>query len=272
MKRIVLGLFISLFAVISWCPVVQAYSSPTVYLDGSQLYFDVPAQIINGRAVVPMRAIFEALDADVSWNGASQTVRSTKGSITMTMKIGSNVYSLNGVDKITDVPAQIINGRTMVPLRVVAESLQCKVEYKGNINSVMIESGPGNSSVPSITEGINHNNSLPTDDFEFVNTNMTCEINMSASVDERYHYFGNVTVKNTGNTKWNEDYSYEYLSEDSTGLGWEINEKVVCPGEIYTTDEYGSWQANKGLLYLVIYNRGSQFGEQLQIPVTYKYI
>ncbi len=51
---------------------VSAAAAPTVFLDGRQLSFDVPPAIENGRTLVPLRAIFEALGADVDWNGQTQ--------------------------------------------------------------------------------------------------------------------------------------------------------------------------------------------------------
>lgn len=128
--------------VMSCCPIVEAYSNPTVYLNGNQLYFDVPAQIINGRAMVPMRTIFEALGASVYWDNGNKKVIATKNSINLQMQIGSNVYYLNDVAKVCNPEIRMIAGRTMVPLRIVAESLQCKVDYDVNTNCVMLDSGP----------------------------------------------------------------------------------------------------------------------------------
>ncbi|MGE5458906.1 MAG: stalk domain-containing protein [Methanobacterium sp.] len=140
MKRIFIAVLITMMMTLSWSPLVGAYSSPTVYLNGSQLYFDVPAQIINGRALVPMRTIFEALGASVEWESKTKTVVASKGSITMQMTIGLSSYYENGTAKALDVPAQLINGRTMVPLRLVAECLQCDVEYDPNTRTVNISS------------------------------------------------------------------------------------------------------------------------------------
>ncbi|MGE5458902.1 MAG: WG repeat-containing protein [Methanobacterium sp.] len=152
MKRIMISLLITMMAVICWCPDAEAYGSPTVYLDGRQLYFDVPPQIIKGRVVVPMRTIFEELGAAVSWNASSKTIDASKGSITLQMTIGSSYYYENGISKTLDVPAQLINGRTMVPLRLVSECMKCKVEYNKDNNVVTIES---NSS--STTSGTTNN-------------------------------------------------------------------------------------------------------------------
>lgn len=104
-----------------------------VYIDGELLHTDVNARIINGRTLVPMRAIFERLGASVSWDGTAQTVTGAKDDISITLPIGKATAVKNGTALVLDVPAQIISGRTMVPVRFVAESLGCKVEYDGRV-------------------------------------------------------------------------------------------------------------------------------------------
>lgn len=65
----------------------------SITLDGRNLSFDVPPQIINERTMVPLRAIFEALGADVDWDQATQTVTSSKDDITIRLtEIKSSLY------------------------------------------------------------------------------------------------------------------------------------------------------------------------------------
>ena len=63
---------------------------PRVYIDGTLLQLEVAPLLEDGRTFLPMRAIFEALGADVQWNGATQTVTAKKGTMTLTMQIGSS--------------------------------------------------------------------------------------------------------------------------------------------------------------------------------------
>lgn len=141
MKRVFIAMVITMTMLTCGNPVTLAYPNPTVYLDGRQLSFDVPAQIISGRTMVPMRAIFQELGANIQWDETNQTVRSTKGSLTFYMGIGSNVYTVNGRPCISDVSARIVNGRTLVPLRAVSEGLGCAVNYNAASNTVTITSG-----------------------------------------------------------------------------------------------------------------------------------
>ena len=96
----------------------------TVVLDGEQLIFDVKPQIISGRTMVPMRKIFEAMGASVEWEGSSQKITATKGDITIIMQINNESIIVNGKNITLDVPPQLVDGRTLVPARAVAESLK----------------------------------------------------------------------------------------------------------------------------------------------------
>lgn len=99
-----------------------------VFVNEQSLVFDVPPVIINDRTLVPLRAIFEALGADVLWDGETETVTATKGDVEVKLVIGGQAL-LNGQAVELDVPARIINDRTMVPLRFVSESLGYQVSW-----------------------------------------------------------------------------------------------------------------------------------------------
>lgn len=116
-------------------PIQQA--GPKVVLDDKQLSFDVPPMIDKGRVLVPMRAIFEALGANIAWNGKTQTVTGTKGNTKIELVIGGAAYK-NGQKIALDVPARIVDSRTMVPLRFVSEALGAKVEWDGTTKTVTI--------------------------------------------------------------------------------------------------------------------------------------
>ena len=119
---------------------VLADSEIKVVLDGEELVFDVPPQLIEERTMVPMRKIFEAMGAAVSWNDETQTVTATKGEITVVMQIDNKVISVNGNDITLDVPPQLVDSRTLVPARAVAESLNASVEWDEAASTVFITS------------------------------------------------------------------------------------------------------------------------------------
>ncbi|NLL06373.1 MAG: copper amine oxidase N-terminal domain-containing protein [Clostridiaceae bacterium] len=109
-----------------------------VLLNGKQIQFDQPPIIDNGRTLVPLRAIFEAMNATVSWEDKTRTVTANKGDTTVVMVIGNKVMTKNEKEIVLDVPPQIVNGRTLVPARAVAESFGAKVDWDGNTKSVII--------------------------------------------------------------------------------------------------------------------------------------
>ena len=110
----------------------------TVYVDGKKLDFDVEPQLINNRTMVPMRAIFEALGAEVSWDNETRTAYGKTDDVLVEITIGRE-YLLRNDSKIAlDSPAIVISGRTLVPVRAIAESLNCNVEWIGDLQVVNI--------------------------------------------------------------------------------------------------------------------------------------
>lgn len=109
-----------------------------LFVDGGKLAPDVPPTIINGRTLVPLRTIFEALDASVQWDNATNTATAQKGDITVEVTIDKSTAYVNGQANTLDVPAQLINNRTMVPARFVSEALNARVLWDGRTETVYI--------------------------------------------------------------------------------------------------------------------------------------
>jgi len=110
-----------------------------VTLNGSKIRFDQPPIIEKGRTLVPLRAIFEALGAKVNWDDNTQIVTAIKNSKTVSLKIGSTDLNIDGIIKILDVPAKLIGGRTLVPVRAISEAFGCSVEWDSNTQTVIIK-------------------------------------------------------------------------------------------------------------------------------------
>ena len=101
----------------------------SVYVDGLYLQSDTRPIITENRTMLPMRAVFEAIGADVSWNEETRTAEFGRGDIKGSITVGSDFLLKNG-EKITlDVPSFIRENRTLIPLRAVAESLDCTVYW-----------------------------------------------------------------------------------------------------------------------------------------------
>lgn len=110
----------------------------TVIVNGKKVIFDQKPIISEGRTLVPLRAIFEALKADVQWDEETKTVTSLRGETKISLQIGSNNMYVNDAAKVLDVPAQIVNSRTLVPVRAISEAFGAKVEWSGETKTVTI--------------------------------------------------------------------------------------------------------------------------------------
>lgn len=140
MKKRLFTPILTVSMILSCSAVSAADNEVKVYLDGTQLQFEQPPVIQDGRTLVPMRAIFEALGADVDWQGETQYIGATsssKGQM-IEMHINNNIITHNGVDITLDVAPQLINGYTMIPLRVVSECMDANVEWDGNTKTVYV--------------------------------------------------------------------------------------------------------------------------------------
>lgn len=108
-----------------------------VILDGKVIDFDVLPFIEQGRTMVPLRAIFEGLGASVRWDSESRTITAVRGGLEIKLVIEGAAY-INGQMAPLDVPAKIVENRTMVPLRFVSEALGCSVTWDENNKVVTI--------------------------------------------------------------------------------------------------------------------------------------
>jgi hypothetical protein len=127
---------------------VPAQGAVRVFVDGDQVTFDQPPVTIGGRVLVPLRGIFEKMGATVVWVPATRTVRAQRGTTSVELQIGSRNASVDGRTVMLDVPAQIVGGRTLVPLRFVSEALGAQVDYNAATRTVTITTAGGGPPPP----------------------------------------------------------------------------------------------------------------------------
>lgn len=118
-------------------------NNPLINLDGevstiveNNYFFTLPLE--NDRTLVPMRVIFEALGAQVAWDGDTQTVTATKGGKTMRLELDKNEMYLDDATVWLDTPPRLIEERTLVPLRAVSESFGADVLWDGDTQRITI--------------------------------------------------------------------------------------------------------------------------------------
>lgn len=123
----------------------------SVYINGKKVGFDVEPQLINGRTMVPMRAIFEALDCEVEWDNDNQQITATKENddvvATIIMQIDKNSMKVDEEEKVLDVAPVLADGRTLVPVRAISEALGVNVEWHNPIQAVDIYDEKANTTV-----------------------------------------------------------------------------------------------------------------------------
>lgn len=110
-----------------------------VYICDTEIEFDVPPQTVNDRTMVPIRAIFEAMGAEVEWDNATQTATSKKDNTTVKMALNSTTEYINGQAVAMDVAPVVIDGRTLAPARYVAEAFGYYVRWDDKTKSAFID-------------------------------------------------------------------------------------------------------------------------------------
>ena len=115
----------------SWMPI-------EVNIEGKLLKMPVDPVVESGTTLVPMRAIFEALGAEIKWDNKTQTVTGTKDSTKVELTIGSKTVKKNGTASQLAVIPKLVDGNTMIPLRYVSESLDMHVAWIASERQVYI--------------------------------------------------------------------------------------------------------------------------------------
>lgn len=102
---------------------------------------DMPAVIIDGRTMLPMRQIAQELECEVNWNEAAKQIYVMRGSDIIVFTVDSKTGYENGKEFTMDVPATIVNDRTMLPVRALADALHLNIKWDDPNRIVSIQSG-----------------------------------------------------------------------------------------------------------------------------------
>jgi hypothetical protein len=136
MKKLILLILISLFIL----NLTVAYAETIdVTINGIVVDLVTRPLILNNRIVVPLRGLFEAMNATVDWSSETKTITVTKEDIIIVLQIDNHYVNVNGEIKYIDVPAVIYGGSTFVPARFVSETLGGTVEWVASERLVKIE-------------------------------------------------------------------------------------------------------------------------------------
>jgi hypothetical protein len=110
-----------------------------VEIDGAPLHLpDADPVIESGRVLAPLRAVFEALGAEVAWDPASRAIFGVKDGTDVRLKIDETEALVNGRRVVLDAAPQLIAGRTMVPIRFIAECFSAEADWNAETRTVSI--------------------------------------------------------------------------------------------------------------------------------------
>ena len=137
----------------------------SVTVNGTPVVFaGTPPTEIKGAVLVPLRGVFQALNATVNYNPVTKTINAQKGSATVVLPLGATTATVNGQAQALSQPAQVIGGTTLVPLRFVAQALGAYVQWHAASSAVEIKTAephlatlpppPGKGSVEGQVTGV----------------------------------------------------------------------------------------------------------------------
>jgi len=132
-----------LFTCIVFIETTAADNNITVIIDGQTVEFEGQQPVmVDGRVLVPVRGVFEMMGFEVDWDRETRTAVIENEGYIIRIVIGQAVFYTNETIYELDVPAQIIGGSTMVPLRFPLESVGYYLDWVGSTRTVLISSAP----------------------------------------------------------------------------------------------------------------------------------
>ncbi len=134
-----LCLILALLLVLSVPGFAMAESDITVLINGEQVCFKPSPVIGSGTTLVPMRQFFEHLGAEVRWEVQTRTAVGVKAGVEVRIPVGSDFALVNGEEMKIGLPARLVDGYTLIPLRFVAEMFGACVSWNFAKREITIE-------------------------------------------------------------------------------------------------------------------------------------
>lgn len=238
-----------IFAILSAISVALSFTASlaaediSVLLNGSRIEFDTPPEIISDRTFVPIRAIAEALDSSVAWDGENKKVHITKGDTTTILTIDNTEVTTQTPDKTElktlEAAPYVKDDRTMVPLRFIAEAFGMNVGWDGSTLTVTIDSITESSPEPTI--------STPSPE-DIINEENIPYYTDFSTVPDFGEYFG----YNDESTNPHMHYYSETTEEDRNSYLTLLESLGFINVDEYTTSEVESYGYEKGEIQVVV--------------------
>ena len=123
--------------------IILQIDNPVMKVNGEEKNIDEEGTapvIVDGRTLLPVRAIVEEIGGEVAWNAETKEVTLTHEDQEIVLTIDSTEGYLNGEPQVLDAAPAIINGRTMLPIRFVAQSFGFNVDWNADTQEITITS------------------------------------------------------------------------------------------------------------------------------------
>ncbi|MCD8089597.1 MAG: hypothetical protein LUD81_03065 [Clostridiales bacterium] len=247
MKKTLSGIFTIFFAAVfslsalaaEQTTLVMTVDSNIMTVNGEKQQLEQAPVIIDGRTLVPVRAAVEAIGGEADWNSDTREITITKGTDVISMTIDSTTAYLNGEEAILDTAPVIINSRTCMPIRFIAESLDFDVSWNADERQITI-TGTAETE-EEISEDISDNEETETtEDSEEEAAEPITEVYVSFGDSEFFtlHLYDNETAATIGAFAAMEDWQLPIYHYDDYE-NWEVMQYYEIPSsyEIPTNPE-----------------------------------
>lgn len=151
--RKVKSVVLVVFMLLATSTIANADSGVKIKVNG-ELIANADAVIQNGTTLLPVRGIGVALGSDVTWDNATKTATVEKDDTKVVVPVGERYILVNGQAKNLVVVAQVINGRTYLPLRVMGEALNCNINWDGATRTVEISNNSKNKDLFEVDDSV----------------------------------------------------------------------------------------------------------------------
>lgn len=134
--------------------IILQIDNPVMKVDNTDVPIDDSGTapiVINDRTLVPVRAIIEAMGGTVGWDGSERKVTLELGGDTIMLYIDDTTAYFNNISSVLDTAPAIINDRTMLPIRFIAESFGFDVDWNGNTQEITITPAAAPDKQPDLT-------------------------------------------------------------------------------------------------------------------------
>ncbi|MFJ7732453.1 copper amine oxidase N-terminal domain-containing protein [Lysinibacillus sp. NPDC097231] len=233
MKKIFSGIFLVMILMLTSLPAYAAHS--TIKIDGVAITTDVAPEVKNNRTMVPLRVISENLGAAVNWTDSKVTL--TNNNMQIALKANSNTVLKNGKTELLDVQPYLKNNRLFVPIRFIAETFGCQVNYQHS--AVTVDTEPlviDNVKVKAIQ-----------DEYHMIMGGVIQQIQGNAYNKALYKVF----IENKGS-----------IVDAPTNYSWQTN--IDNPGSYYKLGQYDFMSYdNKSIQQFDLYSLNNAFPAEL---------